>query len=200
MIKNPKKSKDDIQEETAEKAEEIIQETAEETPCSPDSECEAEASASEETKEEKAKDKSAKELAALNDKYLRLMAEYDNFKKRTVKEKEAIYIDSVGDTVSALLPVVDNLERALASFSDSDKESEFFKGFEMIYNQTIEAFSKLGVTVIEAVGAEFNPELHNAVMHIDDETLGENVIVEEFQKGYTYRDKVIRYSMVKVAN
>ena len=96
MIKNPKKSKDDIQEETAEKAEEIIQETAEETPCSPDAECEAEASASEETKEEEAEDKSAKELAALNDKYLRLMAEYDNFKKRTAKEKEAIYIEKQG--------------------------------------------------------------------------------------------------------
>ena len=141
-----------------------------------------------------------KELAELNDKYLRVMAEYDNFKKRTVKEKEAIYTDSVGDTVTALLPVLDNFERAIASFGDDARESEFYKGFEMIYNQTLDIFTKLGVKVIEASGCEFDPNMHNAVMHIDDENYGENVIVEEFQKGYTYRDKVIRYSMVKVAN
>lgn len=141
-----------------------------------------------------------KELAELNDKYLRVMAEYDNFKKRTVKEKEAIYTDSVGDTVTALLPVLDNFERALASFGEDAKESEFYKGFEMIYTQTLEIFTKLGVKPIDAKDSEFDPNMHNAVMHIDDEAYGENVIVEEFQKGYTYRDKVIRYSMVKVAN
>lgn len=140
------------------------------------------------------------ELAELNDKYLRLLAEYDNFKKRTVKEKEAIYTDSVGETVMALLPIIDNFERAIAAFSDDDKQTDFYKGVEMIFNQTIDSFTKLGVTQIKALGEEFDPELHNAVMHIEDETVADNTIVGEFQKGYTYRDKVIRYSMVKVAN
>ena len=140
------------------------------------------------------------ENSELNDKYLRLLAEYDNFKKRTIKEKEAIYIDTVGDTVVALLPVIDNFERAMAAFSDEDKKTDFYKGIEMIFNQTIESFNKLGVKEIKSVGEEFNPEFHNAVMHIEDETIADNTIVEEFQKGYTYRDKVIRYSMVKVAN
>ena len=140
------------------------------------------------------------ELSEANDKYLRLLAEYDNFKKRTAKEKEAIYTDSVGETVTALLPIIDNFERAIASFGEEDKQSEFYKGVEMIYNQTIDVFTKLGVSEIKALGEEFNPEFHNAVMHIEDETVADNTIVEQFQKGYIYRDKVIRYSMVKVAN
>ena len=140
------------------------------------------------------------ELSELNDKYLRLLAEYDNYKKRTAKEKEALKVDCVGDAVTSLLPVIDNFERAIASFTDADKETEFFKGVEMIYNQTKDAFFKLGVEEIKSLGEEFNPELHNAIMHIDDETVADNTIVEEFQKGYTYGGKVIRYSMVKVAN
>lgn len=140
------------------------------------------------------------ELSELNDKYLRLLAEYDNYKKRTAKEKEALKVDSVGDAVTSLLPVIDNFERAIASFTDADKETEFFKGVEMIYNQTKDAFIKLGVEEIKSLGEEFNPELHNAIMHIDDETIADNTIIEEFQKGYTYGGKVIRYSMVKVAN
>ncbi len=172
---------------------------------------EAEEVKTEETKKEasakKAKSSKTNEKAQLqakldelNDKYLRTLAEYDNFKKRTQREKEAIYKDSVGDAVTSLLPVLDNFERAMASFDDESKDTEFYKGMEMIFNQTKDAFSKLGVTPVEAVGKEFNPELHNAVMHIDDDAYGENIIVEEFQKGYTYHDKVIRYSMVKVAN
>ena len=140
------------------------------------------------------------ELAELNDKYLRLLAEYDNYKKRTAKEKEAIHTDSVGETVTSLLPVIDNFERAVNSFTEEDKNSDFYKGIEMMFNQTKECFTKLGVTEIKALGEEFNPELHNAVMHIEDEGVADNTIVEEFQKGYIYRDKVIRYSMVKVAN
>lgn len=140
------------------------------------------------------------ELAEQNDRYLRLLAEYDNYKKRTAKEKEQLKLDTVGDTVKELLPVIDNFERAMSAFSDEDKESEFYKGIEMIYKQCIDSFIKLGVTEIEALGEEFNPELHNAVMHIDDETIADNTIVEQFQKGYIYKDKVIRYSMVKVAN
>lgn len=140
------------------------------------------------------------ELSDANDKYLRLLAEYDNFKKRTAKEKEAIYIDSVGDTVTKLLPLVDNFERAMLSFTEKDKESDFYKGIEMIFNQTLDTFTKLGVTPIPSLGEEFNPEFHNAVMHIEDENVADNIIVEEFQKGYTFGGRVIRHSMVKVAN
>ena len=165
---------------------------------------EAEQMPLEEEKPKKKKTSKANEMQIkydeLNDKYLRVLAEYDNFKKRTVREKEAIYSDSVADTVKALLPVLDNFERALKLTGENDVNSDFQKGIEMIYNQTVETFEKLGVKQIESVGLEFNPELHNAVMHIEDETLGENIVAEEFQKGYTYRDKVIRYSMVKVAN
>jgi molecular chaperone GrpE len=142
--------------------------------------------------------KKDEEINAVKDQYQRLLAEYDNFKKRTQKEKEAIYTDSVKDTVAELLPVIDNLIRAVDSFSD--KESEECKGVSMVLKQTEEIFTKLGVTEIKAVGEQFNPELHNAVMHIEDETIDDNTVVEEFQKGYLYKDKVIRYSMVKVAN
>lgn len=138
------------------------------------------------------------ELLAKNEQYQRLLAEYDNYKKRTVREKEALYSDSVKDTVSALLPIIDNLERALGAFED--KDNEYYKGVDMILKQTEEAFKKLGVEEIKSVGETFNPELHNAVMHIEDDAVTENTVVEEFQKGYLYKDKVIRYSMVKVAN
>lgn len=142
--------------------------------------------------------KKDEEINALNDRYQRLLAEYDNFKKRTVKEKEAIYTDSVRDTVAELLPVIDNLLRAVDAFKD--KESDECKGVAMVLKQTEDIFAKIGVTQIEAVGQQFNPEFHNAVMHVDDDSFEDNTIVEEFQKGYIYKDKVIRYSMVKVAN
>ncbi len=142
--------------------------------------------------------KKQQEIDALNDKYLRTVAEYDNFKRRTVKEKEQLYKDSACDIISQILPVIDNLERALAAFPD--KENDYYKGVEMVMRQTEEIFTKMGVEAIKSVGEEFNPELHNAVMHIDDDAYNDNTIVEEFQKGYKYKDKVIRYSMVKVAN
>ncbi len=143
----------------------------------------------------KAKDE---ELTAKSEQYQRLLAEYDNFKKRTVKEKEAIYVDSVKDTVAELLPVIDNLNRAVDAFDDKDCEE--CKGVMMVLKQTEEIFAKLGVSEIKAVGEQFNPEYHNAVMHVEDESIDDNTVVEEFQKGYIYKDKVIRYSMVKVAN
>ncbi len=142
--------------------------------------------------------KKDEEINVHNDRYQRLLAEYDNFKKRTVKEKEAIYTDSVKDTVAELLPVIDNLLRALDAFKD--KESDECRGVAMVLKQTEDIFSKLGVSEIKAVGEQFNPEFHNAVMHVDDDTVDDNTVVEEFQKGYIYKDKVIRYSMVKVAN
>jgi len=128
----------------------------------------------------------------------RTTAEFDNYKKRTAKEKDSLYSDAVSDVVSAFLPVLDNIERAIqASESESGQLKE---GVELIYRQFKEIMSKLGVEDIEAVGNSFDPKLHNAVMHIDDDSLSENVIVEEFQKGYILKDRVIRHSMVKVAN
>ena len=135
----------------------------------------------------------------LYDKYLRLMAEYDNFKKRTQKEKEELFDYATADTIEKLLPVIDNLQRALDSIKEEEKNT-FSDGVEMVYKQILEIFEKLNVSEIEAVGKEFDPNLHNAVMHVEDENLDANTIVEEFMKGYKHKEKVIRYSMVKVAN
>ena len=132
-----------------------------------------------------------------SERYLRLMAEFDNYKKRSAKEREAIYTDVRVDTVTKFLPVFDNLERAMKT---ETADEAFKKGVEMTYNQLTDVFKKLGVEEIESVGKPFDPALHNAVMHVEDETLGENQIVEEFQKGFKIGEKVIRYSMVKVAN
>ena len=136
-------------------------------------------------------------LAAEKDKYLRLAAEYDNFRRRSQKEKENIYADGKADTVLQLLPVYDNLERALKA---ECADPGFYKGVEMTMTQLTEILAKLGVTPIEAAGKPFDPAEHNAVFHVEDETLGENVVVEEFQKGFKLNDKVIRFAMVKVAN
>lgn len=135
----------------------------------------------------------------LYDKYLRLMAEYDNFKKRTQKEKEETFDYAVANTVEKLLPVIDNLERATQSLAEEEKNT-FSEGVEMVQRQLLEILEKIGVSKIEAQDKEFDPNIHNAVMHIDDESAGTNVVVEEFMKGYKFKDKVIRYSMVKVAN
>lgn len=136
-------------------------------------------------------------LAAEKDKYLRLAAEYDNYRRRSQKEKENTYSDGKADTVLQLLPVYDNLARALkAECSDPN----FYKGVEMTMTQLLSIFEKLGVTPIEAEGQPFDPAEHNAVVHVEDETLGENLVVEEFQKGFKLNDKVIRFAMVKVAN
>lgn len=137
------------------------------------------------------------ELAAEKDKYLRLAAEYDNYRRRSQKEREALYTDVKAQTVTELLPVYDNLARALALGSSDEA---FLKGIQMTMNQLESIFTKLGVAAIPAVGEPFDPEKHNAVRHIDDENVGENIIVEEFQKGFTLGDKVIRFAMVVVAN
>ena len=132
-----------------------------------------------------------------SERYLRLMAEFDNYKKRSAKERENIYTDVRVDTVTKFLPVFDNLERALKT---ETADEAYKKGVEMTFNQLMDVFKKLGVEEIESVGKPFDPQLHNAVMHVEDEALGENEIVEEFQKGFKIGDKVIRFSMVKVAN
>ena len=139
-------------------------------------------------------------IADLQDKVKRQMAEFDNFRKRTDKEKSAMFEMGASDVIKKLLPVVDNFERGFKSITDDEKETPFAKGMDMVYKQMIKMLEDLEVKPIEAVGLEFNPDLHNAVMHVEDESAGEGIIVEEFEKGYTYRDTVIRHSMVKVAN
>ncbi len=138
-------------------------------------------------------------LAEQNDQYLRVCAEYDNFRKRTAKEREGVYADAYIDALTQILPILDNLDRA-AAFSTEDTESPMAKGLELTRKSFVETLEKMGVTEIEALGKPFDPNLHNAVMHVEDENAGENEIVEVFMKGYIRGDKVLRYSMVKVAN
>ena len=146
-------------------------------------------------------DAAKEKLAEANDRYARLFAEFDNFRKRSEKEKMQRYDFGAKDMVERILPVIDNFERGLAAVSQEGREEDsFVKGMEMTYKQLLKVLEDAGVKPIEAVGQEFNPEFHNAVMHVDDPEVPENVIVEEFQKGYMYKDHVVRYSMVKVAN
>ena len=133
-----------------------------------------------------------------NEKYLRLMAEFDNY--RTEKEKAGMYAMGAKDVVEKILPVVDNFERGFSLVAEEDAEDPFTEGMQKIYKQLMTTLTDLGVTPIEAVGKEFDPNLHNAVMHVDDESVGENIVVQEFQKGYMYKDSVVRHSMVQVAN
>lgn len=171
----------------------------EETPQSEEREAVTpEAAPQEAPKEEKTKEPTAEELlAAEKDKYTRLYAEYENYRKRSTKEREALYAQVKSDTAAGFLPVYDNLERALKT---GCSDEAFLKGVEMTMTQLEGVFEKLGIRPIEAVGQPFDAKLHNAVMHIKDEQYGENQVVEEFQKGFTLGDKVIRFSMVKVAN
>lgn len=178
---------------------EVEAEAAEE--CS-EGETEEAAEATEETKEKKSffkkkKDKKDQQIEELTDRLKRSMAEFDNYRKRTEKEKSSMYVIGAKEIVEKMLPIVDNFERGLAQAAEGDA---FADGMKMIYKQMMTTLEGLGVKAIEAVGQEFNPDFHNAVMHVEDETVGENIIVEELQKGYTYKDFVIRYSMVKVAN
>ncbi len=151
---------------------------------------------------EEVKEPSELELAVekaneLSDKLLRTMAEYDNFRKRSQKEKEAIYPDAIAFAVTAFLPVLDNFERAIAS---ECSDEGYKKGVEMTYNQLLDAFKKLNVEEINPLNEDFNPDFHNAVMHVEDENAGENVVTAVLQKGYKIGDKVLRFAMVQVAN
>lgn len=148
----------------------------------------------------KKKDKKDEQIEELNDRLIRSIAEFDNYRKRTEKEKAMMFEMGAKDIIEKVLPVIDNFERGLKSISEEEKEGAFAKGIEAIYKQLVQTLENSNVKAIEAVGKEFNPNLHNAVMHVEDETVGENVIVEEFQKGYMYRETVVRHSMVKVAN
>ena len=146
------------------------------------------------------KDKKNEKIEELTDRLTRQMAEFDNFRKRTEKEKSQMYEIGAKDIIEKILPVVDNFERGLASMSEEERTTPFAEGMEKIYKQFMTTLEGIGVKPIEAVGQEFNPDFHNAVMHVEDEEFGENIIAEEFQKGYMYRDRVVRHSMVKVAN
>ena len=145
----------------------------------------------------KKKDKLEQQVEDLTDRLKRSMAEFDNYRKRTEKEKSSMYIIGAREIIEKILPVVDNFERGLAQAPEGDA---FAEGMQMIYKQLMTTLEGLGVEPIEAVGKEFNPDFHNAVMHVDDEEAGDNMVVEELQKGYTYKGFVVRHSMVKVAN
>ena len=145
-------------------------------------------------------EKKEAEVADLKDRYQRLMAEFENARKRTAKETSKMFDMGAKDVLEKLLPVVDNFERGLAAVAEDEKENAFVQGVDAIYKQLMTVFGEIGVSPIEAVGEEFNANFHNAVMHIEDEELGENTVAEEFQKGYMYKDQVLRHSMVKVAN
>jgi molecular chaperone GrpE len=151
-------------------------------------------------KKKKKKDKKDEQIEELTDRLKRQMAEFDNFRKRTEKEKTQMFEIGAKDIIERILPVVDNFERGLAAVSEEDKDSPIVQGMEQIYKQLVTCLEEAGVTVIEAEGQTFDPNLHNAVMHVDDDAYGENVVAEEFQKGYKYRDSIVRHSMVKVAN
>ena len=192
------------EEETEESAEDSEEETAEDA--GEDAEAEAGDGKENSGKEKKLfgrknkKDKKDEKIEELTDRLTRQMAEFDNFRKRTEKEKSQMYEVGAKDIIEKILPVVDNFERGLAAVPEEDQSNPFAEGMEKIYKQLMTTLEEIGVKPIEAVGNEFNPDFHNAVMHIEDEAFGENIVAEEFQKGYTYRDSVVRHSMVKVAN
>ena len=150
-------------------------------------------------KKKEKKDKKDEKIEEVTDRLTRQLAEFDNYRKRTEKEKASMYTIGAKDIVEKILPVVDNFERGLATV-EHPEDDPFAEGMNKIYKQLVKTLEDMGVTVIEAVGQEFDPNLHNAVMHVEDEEAGENIIVEEFLKGYKYKDIVVRHSMVKVAN
>ena len=182
--------------ETEEAADAVKEETAEaETQTE-----EAEDNASKGGFFKKKKDPRDEKIEELTDRVKRQMAEFENFRKRTEKEKSSMYEMGARDIIERILPVIDNFERGLAVIPEDKKEDPIAEGMEKIYKQIQKVFEEAGVKPIEAAGKEFDPNFHNAVMHVEDESLGENIVAEELQKGYMYRDSVVRHSMVKVAN
>ena len=200
----------DMVKEAVEEAKKTAEATKEEAAEDEAKEAETEDSKESDTEEKKSgkklfgkkdkKDKKDEKIEELTDRLTRQMAEFDNFRKRTEKEKSQMYEVGAKDIIEKILPVVDNFERGLDAVKEEDKEDPFIQGMEKVYKQLMTTLEGIEVKPIEAVGQEFDPNLHNAVMHVEDENLGENIIAEEFQKGYMYRDSVVRHSMVKVAN
>ena len=211
MENKQEKSQEDMVKEAVEEAKKSAAETES---------AEAEAEETEETSEEagsgdakedtekktgkklfsKKKDKKDEKIEELTDKLTRQMAEFDNFRKRSEKEKSQMYEIGAKDIIEKILPVVDNFERGLDAVKEEEKEDPFVQGMEKVYKHLLTTLEGIEVKPIEAVGQPFDPNFHNAVMHVEDENFGENIVAEEFQKGYTYRDSVVRHSMVKVAN
>lgn len=185
---NPAQSAEDIKEEEAVCAEE-------------EQKAEADGEAAEAEQTETAEETALEKYRTLEDKYIRLCAEYDNYQKRTTREKEARYADAVIDTAAVFLPVLDNLDRALELEVTSDEAVKVKQGVELVAKQMRDSLQKLGIEEITAVGEEFDPNIHNAIQHVEDETVTDNTVVEEYMKGYTYKgERVVRHSMVKVAN
>ena len=206
MENKQEKSQEDMVKEAVEEAKKSAAETE-----SAEAEAEETEETSEEAKEDaekktgkklfgKKKDKKDEKIEELTDKLTRQMAEFDNFRKRTEKEKSQMYEVGAKDIIEKILPVVDNFERGLDAVKEEEKEDPFVQGMEKVYKHLITTLEGIEVKPIEAVGQPFDPNFHNAVMHVEDENFGENIVAEEFQKGYTYRDSVVRHSMVKVAN
>ena len=194
----------DAEEATEETSEEMDSEEASQETDSEEPEESEEGSETEEGQEKgklfkKKKDKKDEKIEELNDKVMRQMAEFENFRKRTEKEKTQMFEVGAKSIIEKILPVVDNFERGLAGV-DENTEDPFAQGMQMVYKQLMTSLEEAGVTPIEAVGQEFNPDFHNAVMHVEDDNFGENEVVEELQRGYQYHDTVVRHSMVKVAN
>ncbi|SCX85096.1 molecular chaperone GrpE [Pseudobutyrivibrio sp. AR14] len=202
MAENKEKMEEFSTEEAVKEAVENAEEMTEEA--APEAEAqEAEAKDDKDSKKslkkkEKKKDKRDEQIEQLNDKVMRQMAEFENFRRRTEIEKSQMFATGAKSIVEKILPVVDNFERGLATVEEG--ADPFADGMLMIYKQLLTTLEEVGVKPIEAVGQEFNPDFHNAVMHVEDEEVGENIVVEEFQKGYMYNDTVVRHSMVKVAN
>ena len=204
------KAAKDAAEHPQEEAEETAKDMDQSETCTEEAEASEEAEKDDEGDEKesgksffgkkKKKDKKDEKIEELTDRLTRQMAEFDNFRKRTDREKSQMYEVGAKDVIDKILPVVDNFERGLGAVTEEEKEDPFVKGMEQIYKQLMTTLEGIGVKPIEAVGNEFDPDFHNAGVHGEDEEVGENIIVEEFQKGYMYRDSVVRHSMVKVAN
>ena len=202
------------QEKPEEAVEETIEETVEETveettatasESAPQEEGaaeaeEAQAKSTKKTKKKAKKDKRDEKIEELNDRLMRNLAEFENFRNRSEKEKSAMFEIGARSVIEKILPVVDTLERGFDGLSEEEKETPFAKGIEAVYKQLMTGFEEMGVKPIEAVGQEFNPDFHNAVMHDEDDSDETNIVIEEFQKGYMYKDSVVRHSMVKVLN
>ena len=211
MENKQEKSQEDMVKEAVEEAKKSAAETESAEAEAEETEETSEEAGSEEAKEDaekktgkklfgKKKDKKDEKIEELTDKLTRQMAEFDNFRKRTEKEKSQMYEVGAKDIIEKILPVVDNFERGLDAVKEEEKEDPFVQGMEKVYKHLVTTLEGIEVKPIEAVGQPFDPNFHNAVMHVEDETVGENIVVEEFQKGYMYKDSVVRHSMVKVAN
>lgn len=197
MSQKNKNVAEDIKDENIEAQ---AEETAEETVAEQAEEQTEETATDASNEEKETKDKKDQKIDELNDRLMRNMAEFENFRKRSEKEKNQMFEIGAKSIVEKILPIIDNFERGLGTVTEAEKESAFVQGIEQIYKQFITALEEAGVKPIEAVGQEFNPDYHNAVMHGEDENYGENIISDEFQKGYMYKESVVRHSMVKVMN